>query len=53
MAMLTYLKNLITYTQDLSVGVLVAVARVATVKIKGDRTDNAALKRRPERARSW
>ena len=49
----TYLKNLITYTQDRIVAVvLVAGVRAATVEVHVVRDVSAALRRRPEPAGS-
>ena len=57
MAMPTYLKNLITYTQDFNVAVdltvavdLAVVVRVAKVETHDVRDDSVILRRRPEPA---
>ena len=53
MAMPTYLKNLITYTQDPKVAVaLVGVVRVAIAEAHVVRVGSVALRRRPEPAGS-
>ena len=51
MAMPTYLKNLITYTQDpKAAGELVAAVRAAIVEVHAVRAVSAVLRRRPEPA---
>ena len=53
MAMPTYLKNLITYTQDpKGAGALEAAVNVATVEVHAVRGDSVVLRRRPEVAGS-
>ena len=54
MAMPTYLKNLITYTQDPKAAAeLGAVGREANVEVHVVRAGSAVLRRRPEQAGSW
>ena len=54
MAMPTYLKNIITYTQDPKAAAeLGAVGREANVEVHVVRAGSAVLRRRPEQAGSW